>query len=69
MTLLRIHAGLDELEGDFATDRLGLLSNEDCAHAAFADLLEELLSAPGDHGSHRRCLQFVTGGDAAIPVQ
>src|SRR5262249_2092005 len=42
---LGIHAGLDELEGDFATDRLGLFGHPDGAHAAFADLLQKLVAA------------------------
>jgi len=42
-----IHAGLDELEGDLAAHGLVLLGDEDQAHAAFADLLQELVGA--DH--------------------
>jgi hypothetical protein len=44
----RIHAGLDELDGDEAFDRLGLLGHPDAAHAAFADLLDELEAAAQD---------------------
>src|SRR2546430_2142882 len=47
--LAGIHAGLDDLEGDLALDRVGLLGHEDGAHAAFADLLQELVRA--DHGA------------------
>ena len=43
--LAAVHAGLDDLEGDFALDRLGLLGHEDRAHAAFADLLEQFVRA------------------------
>ena len=38
--LLRVHAGLDDLESDLALDRLRLLGHEDDAHAALADLLQ-----------------------------
>src|SRR4051812_15502887 len=40
-----IHTGLDHLEGALALDRLSLLGHEDRAHAALADLLEELVRA------------------------
>ncbi len=36
----RIHAGLDQLEGDRALDRLGLFRDPDLAHAPFADFLQ-----------------------------
>ena len=42
-----IHSGLDELEGDLAPDRLGLLGDPDVTHAAFADLFLERVP-PGD---------------------
>ena len=45
--LLRIHARLDDLQRDFAADRLGLLGHVDHAHAPLADLLEELVGADG----------------------
>ena len=35
----RVHAGLDELQRDFAFDGFGLLGDPDFTHAAFADLL------------------------------
>ena len=38
--LARVHAGLDDLDGDQALDRLGLLGQPDGAHAALADLLQ-----------------------------
>ncbi len=41
--LFRVHAGLDQLDGDEALDRLGLLRHPDAAHAAFADLLQKLI--------------------------
>ena len=45
--LAAVHARLDDLEGDLALDGLRLLGHEDDAHAAFADLLQELVGA--DH--------------------
>ena len=47
MTCAGVHAGLDQLDGDQALDRLGLLGHPDAAHAALADLLDELVRA--DH--------------------
>ena len=41
----RVHAGLDDLEGDAALDRLGLLGHPDGAHAALAQLLQQLVRA------------------------
>ena len=41
--LLGVHARLDDLEGDFALDGLGLLGHEDGPHAALANLLQELV--------------------------
>src|SRR5262249_570724 len=43
--LATIHARFDDLEGDLALHGLGLLGHEDGAHAAFADLLQELVWA------------------------
>ena len=52
--LLRVHPGLDELERDQSFDRLGLLGHPDRAHAALADLFEQLVlpgnDAAGDVG-------------------
>jgi hypothetical protein len=45
--LAGIHAGLDDLQGHAAADRLGLLGDEDQAHAALADLLHQPVRA--DH--------------------
>src|SRR5205814_882349 len=39
------HARLDDLEGDLALNGMGLLGHEDGAHAAFADLLQQLVRA------------------------
>ena len=43
--LVGVHARLDDLEGDLAADGLLLLGHEDDAHAAFADLLQQLVGA------------------------
>ena len=40
-----VHAWLDDLERDLALHRLRLLGHEDGAHAAFANLLQELVGA------------------------
>ena len=45
----RIHAGLDQLEGDLAPDGLGLLGDPDLAHAPFADFLLERVSTGDEH--------------------
>ena len=42
-----VHARLDDLEGDLALHGLGLLGHVDGAHAALADLLQQLVRA--DH--------------------
>ena len=44
-TCLESMPGLDQLERDQALDRLGLLGHPDRAHAAFADLLQQLVAA------------------------
>ena len=49
--LRAVHAGLDDLQGDLALDRLGLLRHEDGAHAALADLLQELVRADDRAGA------------------
>ena len=43
--LLRVHAQLDDLERDAAAHRFGLLSDIHDAAAAFADVLEQLVTA------------------------
>src|SRR5437879_2862793 len=51
--LFGVHAQLDDLEGHAALDWLSLLSHIDHAAAAFADLLEELVTSddvPGPLG-------------------
>jgi hypothetical protein len=48
--LLRIHPRLDDLERDLAADGLGLLGHVDDAHAAFADLFEQLVGADDGTG-------------------
>jgi hypothetical protein len=51
---LGFQAGFDDLEGDLAADRLGLLGQVDDAHAAFADLLQELVGADQGAGALAR---------------
>ena len=43
MHLAGVHPGLDDLQRDLAADRLVLLGHVDDAHAALADLLEQLV--------------------------
>ena len=43
--LPRVHPRLDDLERDRPLNRLGLLGHEHDAHAAFADLLQQLVGA------------------------
>ena len=59
-TRLRVHPGLDDLHRDHPADRLRLLGHADGAHAALADLLQQLVrpdAAPRPLGD-----RFVRGG-------
>jgi hypothetical protein len=47
---LRVHARLDDLDGDPAFHRFGLRRQPDCPHTAFADGLDEPVF-PGDDDS------------------
>jgi len=63
----RIHAGFDEFESDLAPHRLGLLGHPHAAHAALADLLEQLVGADArarlfDHGWSRESFRHVFAG-------
>ena len=58
--LRAVHARLDDLEGDLAADRLLLLGHVDDAHAAFADLLQQLVGA--DHGARSLGDRWQSGG-------
>ena len=49
--VLRVHAGLDDLERDAAADGLELLGHVDDAHAALADLFEQLVGADEGAGA------------------
>ena len=55
----RVHAGLDDLQGHFAADGFSLRGHVHDAHAAFADLLQQLVGADLGAGvfgeSGRRC--------------
>src|SRR5438876_741314 len=55
-----VHARLDNLEGHLAPDRLGLFRHEDRAHAAFTDLLQELVGA--DDGAGMFANRRINGG-------
>ena len=57
---LGIHAGLDQLDGDQPLDRLPLLRHPDRAHAAVADLFQQLVT-PGDDRADRLSIRE-TGG-------
>src|SRR6266540_4442743 len=58
--LAAVHAGLDDLEGDLALHGLGLLGQEDRAHAALAELLEEFVGA--DHRAGTCAQGWVSAG-------
>ena len=49
--LPRVHPRLDDLQRDGPLDRLGLLGHEHHAHAAFADLLQQLVRADDRAGA------------------
>ena len=57
--LARVHAGLDQLDGDAASHRLLLLGQPDFAHAALADQLQQMIGtddcAPRSLHSVRMC--------------
>ena len=53
MTCSRVHARLDDLERDLAAHGLRLLGHVDDAHAAFADLLQQLVAADDSAGGPR----------------
>src|SRR5439155_21785658 len=49
--LAAVHAGLNDFQGYLALDGLDLLGHEDCTHAAFAELLQELVRADDRAGA------------------
>ncbi len=61
--LAAVHARLDDLEGDLALDGMRLLGHEDGAHAALADLLQQLVRA--DDRARRFLGRLSRGGRAA----
>src|SRR5207302_1373363 len=61
--LAAVHAGLDQLQGHPALDGLRLLGQEDGAHAALADLLQQLVRA--DHRSGAFGAGFIGGAKLA----
>ena len=52
--LLAVHAGFDDLERNFAAYRMLLLGHVDDAHAAFTNLLEQLVRSDFRAGSFRK---------------
>jgi hypothetical protein len=56
--LLRVHASLDKLDGHQALDRLRLLGHPHRTHAAFADLLDQLVRTDDETRSFKRCCLF-----------
>src|SRR5207249_6688972 len=65
--LAAVHARLDDLEGDLALHGLGLLGHEDGAHAALADLLEQLVRP--DHRAGALAERVINGGDRTGRLQ
>ena len=61
--LIAAQIGLDDLEGDAARHRLGLLGHPDDAHAALAEFLQELVGA--DHHAGGFFFGMVAGGRSA----
>jgi hypothetical protein len=51
--LVRVHAGLEHLQGHLAAHRLLLLGHEDHTEATFADLLQQLVGADDRAGPLR----------------
>ena len=49
--LFTVHARLDDLQSDLAMHRLCLFSHEYDAHAAYADLLQQLVGADDSAGA------------------
>ena len=62
--LAGVHPRLDDLQGHFSVHRLLLLGHVDHAHAAFADLLQELVAADGRAGAFGGGRKVDGGGDA-----
>ena len=75
--LAGVHARLDDLQGDRPLHRLALLGHVDGAHAAFADLLQQLVRADGgaealtrrlvDGRGQRRARQFQEAITLLVP--
>jgi hypothetical protein len=60
--LPRIHARLDDLEGNLAPDRVLLLGQEHRAHAPFADLLQEFVGTDDGVPAFRIARLIEVGG-------
>ena len=63
----RVHAGLDQLDGDAAAHRLPLLAQPHLAHAALADCLEQMIRAD-DHTGGRLARSDCAGGELRFAV-
>jgi hypothetical protein len=67
-----IHAWLDDLQGHAAADRLLLIGHVDNAHAALADLLQELVAANARARSFSKrvggCQTLVGTGEKGFPA-
>ena len=59
--LTRVHAWLEDFQGDLAADRLGLLGHEDDAEAPLADLFQQFVRP--DHRAGTLGDWLVKGGD------
>jgi hypothetical protein len=61
-----VHAGLDDLQGHLAPDRLLLLGKEDNPEAALADPLQQLVRP--DHGAGSLADRRLIGGGDRVGV-
>ena len=64
--LLGVHARLDDLQRHPAADRVRLLGHEDDAHAAFADLLQQLVGADDRAGAFGSEAHVLVGDETSI---
>src|SRR5438309_9970981 len=63
--LARIHAGLDDLQSHLAADGVLLFGDKDQSHAAFADLLHQLVGADDRAGTLGEGMRL-SGGDERV---
>ncbi len=67
--LAAVHARLDDLERDLALHGVGLLRHVDRAHAAFADLLQDLIRTDDRTEAHREVRLVDRGHNCPRVVQ